>query len=141
MYAQKQPDKQHEIVLWISFVASLAAVSTIAGVESLPRDMIIFILLSMISAVSFMALALLRRARFGGMVVMSGILLVPAGVRLFSLDPITALHAHYSIFMLMTFLPVVCRLLVLKRPNITKSQAILVYGAAAAWWLMTVFIA
>lgn len=138
---QKQPDKQHEIVLWISFVASLAAVSTIAGVESPLRDMIIFILLGMISAVSFMALSLLRRARFGGMVVTSGILLVPAGVRLFSLDPITALHAHYSIFMLMTFLPVVCRLLVLKRPNITKSQAILVYGAAAAWWLMTVFIA
>ena len=41
----------------------------------------------------------------------------------------------------MAFLPVVCRLLVLKRPNITKSQTILVYGAAAAWWLMTVFIA
>ena len=141
MYVQKQPDKQHEIVLWVSFVVSLAAVSTIAAVESPLRDMIIFILLSMISAVSFMALSLLRRARFGGMVVMSGILLVPAGVRLFSLDPITALHAHYSIFMLMTFLPVVCRLMVLKRPNITKSQAILVYGAAAAWWLMTVFIA
>jgi len=141
MHVQKQPDKQHEIVLWISFVASLAAVSTIAAVESPLRDMIIFILLSMISAVSFMALSLLRRARFGGMVVMSGILLVPAGVRLFSLDSITALHAHYSIFMLMTFLPVICRLLVLKRPNITKSQAILVYGAAAAWWLMTVFIA
>ena len=141
MHVQKQPDKQHEIVLWISFVASLAAVSIIADVESPLRDMIIFILVSMISAVSFMALALLRRARFGGMVVMSGILLVPAGVRLFGFDPITALHVHYSIFMLMTFLPVICRLLVLKRPNITKSQAILVYGAAAAWWLMMVFIA
>ena len=141
MHIQKQPDKQHEIVLWVSFVASLAAFLVIAGVESPLRDMIIFILLGMISAVSFMALALLRRARFGGMVVTSGILLVPAGVRLFSLNPITALHAHYSIFMLMTFLPVVCRLMVLKRPNITKSQAILVYGAAAAWWLMTVFIA
>ena len=141
MCVQKQPDKQHEIVLWVSFVASLAAVSTIAGVESPLRDMVIFILLSMISVVSFMALSLLRRARFGGMVVTSGILLVPAGVRLFDLDPITALHAHYSIFMFMTFLPIVCRLLVLKRPNITKSQAILVYGAAAAWWLMTVFIA
>ena len=141
MYVQKQSDKQHEIVLWVSFVVSLAAFLVIAGVESPLRDMIIFILLSMISAVSFMALALLRRARFGGMVVMSGILLVPAGVRLFGLEPITALHAHYSIFMLMAFLPVVCRLLVLKRPNITKSQAILVYGAAAAWWLMTVFIA
>ena len=141
MYVQKQPDKQHEIVLWVSFVTSLVAFLVIAGVESPLRDMIIFILLSMISVVSFMALSLLRRARFGGMVVMSGILLVPAGVRLFSLDSITALHAHYSIFMLMTFLPIVCRLLVLKRPNITKSQAILVYGAAAAWWLMTVFIA
>ena len=141
MYIQKQPDKQHEIVLWISFVVSLAAFLVIAGVESPLRDMVIFILLSMISAVSFMALALLRRTRFGGMVVMSGILLVPAGVRLFSLDSITALHAHYSIFMLMAFLPVICRLLVLKRPNITKSQAILVYGAAAAWWLITVFIA
>lgn len=138
---QKQPDKQHEIVLWVSFVASLAAFLIIAGVESPLRDMIIFILLSMISAVSFMALSLLRRARFGGMVVMSGILLVPAGVRLFGLEPITTLHTHYSIFMLMAFLPVICRLLVLKRPNITKSQAILVYGAAAAWWLMTVFIA
>lgn len=138
---QKQPDKQHEIVLWISFAVSLAAFLVIAGVESPLRDMIIFILLSMISVVSFMALSLLRRARFGGMVVMSGILLVPAGVRLFSLDLITALHVHYSIFMFMAFLPVVCRLLVLKRPNITKSQAILVYGAAAAWWLMTVFIA
>ena len=141
MYIQRQPDKQHEIVLWISFVASLVAFLVIAGVESPLRDMIIFILLSMISAVSFTALALLRRARFGGMVVMSGILLVPAGVRLFGLDPITALHTHYSIFMFMAFLPVICRLLVLKRPNITKSQAILVYGAAAAWWLMTVFIA
>lgn len=138
---QKQPDKQHEIVLWISFVVSLAAFLVIAGIESPLRDMIIFILLGMISAVSFMALSLLRRARFGGMVVMSGILLVPAGVRLFGLEPITALHAHYSIFMLMAFLPVVCRLLVLKRPNITKSQTILVYGAATAWWLMTVFIA
>ena len=141
MHAQKQSDKQHEIVLWVSFVVSLAAFLVIAGVESPLRDMIIFILLSMISAVSFMALSLLCRARFGGMVVMSGILLVPAGVRLFNLDPITALHVHYSIFMLIAFLPVVCRLLVLKRPNITKSQAILVYGAAAAWWLMTVFIA
>ena len=141
MYIQKQPDKQHEIVLWVSFVASLAAFLVIAGVESPLRDMIIFILLSMISVVTFAALSLLRRTRFGGMVVTSGILLVPAGVRLFSLDSITALHAHYSIFMLMTFLPIVCRLLVLKRPNITKSQAILVYGAAAAWWLMTVFIA
>ena len=141
MRAQKQPDKQHEIVLWVSFVVSLAAFLVIAGVESPLSDMIIFILLSMISAVSFMALSLLRRARFGGMVVMSGILLVPAGVRLFSLEPITALHIHYSIFMFMAFLPAICRLLVLKRPNITKSQAILVYGAAAAWWLMTVFIA
>ena len=139
--AQKQPDKQHEIVLWVSFVVSLAAFSVIAGVESPLRDMIIFILLIMMSAVSFMALSLLRRARFGGMVVMSGILLVPAGVRLFGFDSITALHTHYSIFMLITLLPVVCRLLVLKRPNIIKSQAILVYGAAAAWWLMTVFIA
>ena len=141
MHVQKQPDKQHEIVLWVSFVVSLAAFLVIADIESPLRDMIIFTLLSMISAVSFAALSLLRRARFGGMVVMSGILLVLAGVRLFSLEPITTLHAHYSIFMLMTFLPVVCRLLVLKRPNITKSQAILVYGAAAAWWLMTVFIA
>ena len=141
MHVQKQPDKQHEIVLWISFVASLVAFLVIAGVESPLRDMVTFILLSMISAVSFMALSLLRRARFGGMVAMSGILLVPAGVRLFDLEPITALHVHYSIFMLMAFLPVICRLLVLKRPNITKSQAILVYGAAAAWWLMTVFIA
>ena len=141
MHIQKQPDKQHEIVLWVSFVVSLAAFLVIAGVESPLRDMIIFILLGMISAVSFMALALLRRARFGGMVVMSGILLVPAGVRLFNLDPITALHTYYSIFMLMAFLPVICRLLVLKRPNITTSQAILVYGAAAAWWLITVFIA
>ena len=138
---QKQPDKQHEIVLWVSFVVSLAAFLVIAGVESPLRDMVIFILLSTMSAVSFMALSLLRRSRFGVMVVTSGILLVPAGVRLFSLDSITALHAHYSIFMLMAFLPVVCRLLVLKRPNITKSQAILVYGAAAAWWLITVFIA
>ena len=141
MHVQKQPDKQHEIVLWISFVASLAAVSTIAAVESPLRDMIIFILLGMVSVVSFMALSLLRRTRFGGMVVISGILLVPAGVRLFGLEPITTLHTHYSIFMLMAFLPVICRLLVLKRPNITKNQAILVYGVAAAWWLMTVFIA
>lgn len=141
MYVQKQPDKQHEIVLWVSFVASLAAFLVIAGVESPLRDMIIFILLSMISVATFAALSLLRRTRFGGMVVTSGILLVPAGVRLFGLEPITALHVHYSIFMLMAFLPVICRLLVLKRPNITKSQAILVYGAAAAWWLMTVFIA
>lgn len=141
MCVQKQPDKQHEIVLWVSFVASLAAFSAIASVEIPPRNIISFALLSMISVATFMALALLRRARFGGMVVTSGILLVPAGVRLFSLDSITALHAHYSIFMLMAFLPVICRLLVLKRPNITKSQAILVYGAAAAWWLITVFIA
>ena len=141
MCVQKQPDKQHEIVLWVSFVASLAAFSAIASVEIPPRNIISFALLSIISVATFMALALLRRARFGGMVVTSGILLVPAGVRLFSLDSITALHAHYSIFMLMAFLPVICRLLVLKRPNITKSQAILVYGAAAAWWLITVFIA
>jgi len=120
MYVQKQPDKQHEIVLWVSFVASLAAFSAIASVESPLREVISFALLSMIAAVSFAALALLRRARFGGMVVIAGILLVPAGVRLFSLDPITALHVHYSIFMFMAFLPVVCRLLVLKRPNITK---------------------
>lgn len=141
MYAQKQPDKQHEIVLWISFVVSLAAVSTIAGVESPLRDMVIFILLSMISAVSFAALALLRRSRFGVMVVIAGILLVPAGIRLFNLDFVTALHVQHSIFMVMALLPVVCRLLVLNRPNITKSQAILVYGAAAAWLLMTVFVA
>ena len=141
MYAQKQPDKQHEIVLWVGFVASLVAFSVIASVEIPPRNIISFALLGMVSVATFAALSLLRRSRFGVMVVTSGILLVPAGVRLFSLDSITALHAHYSIFMLMAFLPVVCRLLVLKRPNITKSQAILVYGAAAAWWLITVFIA
>ena len=141
MYAQKQPDKQHEIVLWVGFVASLVAFSVIASVEIPPRNIISFALLGMVSVATFAALSLLRRSRFGVMVVTSGILLVPAGVRLFSLDSITALHAHYSIFMLMAFLPVVCRLLVLKRPNITKSQAILVYGAVAAWWLMTVFIA
>ena len=139
--AQKQPDKQHEIVLWVSFVTSLAAFSVTASVEIPLRNIISFALLIMVSAATFAALSLLRRARFGGMVVMSGILLVPAGVRLFGLEPITTLHTHYSIFMLMAFLPVICRLLVLKRPNITKSQAILVYGAAAAWWLMTVFIA
>ena len=141
MYIQKQPDKQHEIVLWVGFVASLVAFSVIASVEIPPRNIISFALLGMVSVATFAALSLLRRSRFGVMVVTSGILLVPAGVRLFSLDSITALHAHYYIFMLMAFLPVVCRLLVLKRPNITKSQAILVYGAAAAWWLMTVFIA
>lgn len=141
MHIQKQPDKQHEIVLWVSFVASLAAFSAIAGVESPLREVISFALLSMIAAVSFAALALLRRTRFGGMVVVSGILLVPSGVRLFALDSITALYVQYAIFILMTFLPVVCRLLVLKRPYITKSQAILVYGTATTWWLMTVFIA
>lgn len=34
MYIQKQPDKQHEIVLWVSFVASLVAFLVIAGVKS-----------------------------------------------------------------------------------------------------------
>jgi len=124
MYAQKQPDKQHEIVLWVGFVASLVAFSVIASVEIPPRNIISFALLGMVSVATFAALSLLRRSRFGVMVVTSGILLVPAGVRLFSLDSITALHAHYSIFMLMAFLPVVCRLLVLKRPNITKSSNI-----------------
>ncbi len=140
MHVQKQPDKQHEIVLWISFVASLAAFSAIAGVESPLREVISFALLGMIAAVSFAALALLRRARFGSMVVVSGILLVPTGTRLFDIDSTTALHLQYSIFMLMASLPIVCRLLVLKRPEITTSQAVLVYGAAAAWLLMTVFI-
>lgn len=141
MYVQKQPDKQHEIVLWISFVASLAAFSVIASVEIPPRNIISFALLSVVSVATFAALSLLRRSRFGVMVVIAGILLVPAGIRLFNLDFVTALHVQHSIFMVMTLLPVVCRLLVLKRPNITKSQAILVYGAAAAWLLMTVFIA
>ena len=140
MYIQKQPDKQHEIVLWISFVASLAAFSAIAGVESPLREVISFALLGVIAAVSFAALALLRRTRFGGMVVVSGILLVPTGTRLFDIDSITALHLQYSIFMLMALLPIVCRLLVLKRPEITTSQAVLVYSAAAAWLLMTVLI-
>ncbi len=140
MHVQKQPDKQHEIVLWVSFVASLAAFSAIAGVESPLREAISFALLSMIAAVSFAALALLRRTRFGGMVVVSGILLVPTGTRLFDIDSITALHLQYSIFMLMALLPTVCRLLVLKRPEITTSQAVLVYGAAATWLLMTVLI-
>ena len=141
MYAQKQPDKQHEIVLWVSFVVSLTAFSVIASVEIPPRNIISFALLSMVSVATFAALSLLRRARFGVMVVIAGILLVPAGIRLFDLDFVTALHVQHSIFMVMALLPVVCRLLVLRRPNITKSQAILVYGAAAAWWLMTVFIA
>lgn len=141
MYAQKQPDKQHEIVLWVGFVASLVALSVIASVEIPLRNIISFALLSVVSVATFAALSLLRRSRFGVMVVIAGILLVPAGIRLFNLDFVTALHVQHSIFMVMTLLPVVCRLLVLKRPNITKSQAILVYGAAAAWWLMTVFIA
>ena len=141
MHAQKQPDKQHEIVLWISFVASLVAFSVIASVEIPLRNIISFALLSMVSVATFAALSLLRRARFGVMVVIAGILLVPAGIRLFDLDFVTALHVQHSIFMVMALLPVVCRLLVLKCPNITKSQAILVYGAPAAWWLMTVFIA
>lgn len=138
--AQKQPDKQHEIVLWVGFVVSLAAFLVIASVEIPLRNIISFALLIMVSVATFAALSLLRRARFGGMVVMSGILLVPAGVRLFDLDFVTVLHAQHSIFMVMALLPVICRLLVLKRPEITTSQAVLVYGAAAAWLLMTVFI-
>ena len=141
MYVQKQPDKQHEIVLWVSFVASLVAFSVISSVEIPLRNIISFALLSVVSVATFAALSLLRRSRFGVMVVIAGILLVPTGIRLFNLDFVTALHVQHSIFMVMTLLPVVCRLLVLKRPNIIKSQTILVYGATAAWLLMTVFIA
>lgn len=110
MHVQKQPDKQHEIVLWISFVASPAAFLVIAGVEKSAKRY------DHVYPAEYDIGSVLRRLHccaapvFGGMVVISGILLVPAGVRLFGLEPITTLHTHYSIF-IMAFLPVICRLL------------------------------
>ena len=64
---------------------------------------------------------MLRRVRFGVMVVISGILLVPIGITLFNIDIAIAPRVQYLIFLFMTPLPVICRLLILKRPNISKS--------------------
>ena len=77
-----------------------------------------FTFISVISAISLAILFLLRRVRFGVMVVISGILLVPIGITLFNIDISIAPRVQCLIFLFMTPLPVICRLLILKRPNI-----------------------
>ena len=140
MYVQKQYDRHHEIVLWASFVVSLSALFGVIGSGDSLRMTIASILIGVISAISLAILFLLRRARFGIMVVISGILLVPIGITLFNIDiAIAPRGVQYLIFLFMTPLPVICRLLILKRPNISKSQAALVYGAASTWLLMAMF--
>ncbi|WP_338503715.1 hypothetical protein [Candidatus Minimicrobia sp. QA0096] len=139
MYIQKQYDRHHEIVLWVSFVVSLSALFGVIGSGDSLRMMVAFIFIGVISAISLAILFLLRRVRFGIMVVISGILLVPIGITLFNIDIAMAPRVQYLIFLFMTPLPVICRLLILKRPNISKSQAALVYGAASTWLLMAMF--
>ena len=139
MYIQKQYDRHHEIVLWVSFVASLSALFGVIGSGDSLRMMVAFTFIGVISAISLAILFLLRRVRFGVMVVISGILLVPIGITLFNIDIAIAPRVQYLIFLFMTPLPVICRLLILKRPNISKSQAALVYGAASTWLLMAMF--
>ena len=141
MYIQKQYDRHHEIVLWVSFVVSLSALFGVIGSGDSLRMMVAFTFISVISAISLAILFLLRRVRFGVMVVISGILLVPIGITLFNIDIAIAIapRIQYLIFLFMTPLPVICRLLILKRPNISKSQAALVYGAASTWLLMAMF--
>ena len=139
MYIQKQYDRHHEIVLWVSFVVSLSALFGVIGSGDSLRMMVAFTFIGVISAISLAILFLLRRVRFGVMVVISGILLVSIGVTLFNIDIAIAPRVQYLIFLFMTPLPVICRLLILKRPNISKSQAALVYGAASTWLLMAMF--
>ena len=139
MYIQKQYDRHHEIVLWVSFVVSLSALFGVIGSGDSLRMTVAFTFISVISAISLAILFLLRRARFGIMVVISGILLVPIGITLFNIDIAIAPRVQYLIFLFMTPLPIICRLLILKRPNISKSQAALVYGAASTWLLMAMF--
>ena len=139
MYIQKQYDRHHEIVLWVSFVVSLSALFGVIGSGDSLRMMVAFTFIGVISAISLAILFLLRRVRFGVMVVISGILLVPIGITLFNIDIAIAPRVQYLIFLFMTPLPVICRLLILKRPNISKSQAALVYGAASTWLLMAMF--
>ena len=139
MYIQKQYDRHHEIVLWVSFAVSLSALFGVIGSGDSLRMMVAFTFIGVISAISLAILFLLRRVRFGVMVVISGILLVPIGITLFNIDIAIAPRVQYLIFLFMTPLPVICRLLILKRPNISKSQAALVYGAASTWLLMAMF--
>ena len=139
MCIQKQYDRHHEIVLWASFAVSLSALFGVIGSGDSLRMMVAFTFIGVISAISLAILFLLRRARFGIMVVISGILLVPIGITLFNIDIAIAPRVQYLIFLFMTPLPVICRLLILKRPNISKSQAALVYGAASTWLLMAMF--
>lgn len=141
MYIQKQYDRHHEIVLWVSFIVSLSALFGVIGSGDSLRMMVAFTFIGVISAISLAILFLLRRVRFGVMVVISGILLVPIGITLFNIDIAIAIapRIQYLIFLFMTPLPVICRLLILKRPNISKSQAALVYGAASTWLLMAMF--
>ena len=139
MYAQKQYDRHHEIVLWASFAVSLSALFGVIGSGDSLRMTVASILIGVISAISLAILFLLRRVRFGVMIVISGILLVPIGITLFNIDIAIAPRVQYLIFLFMTPLPVICRLLILKRPNISKSQAALVYGAASTWLLMAMF--
>lgn len=141
MYIQKQYDRHHEIVLWVSFAVSLSALFGVIGSGDSLRMMVAFTFIGVISAISLTILFLLRRVRFGVMVVISGILLVPIGITLFNIDIAIAIapRVQYLIFLFMTPLPVICRLLILKRPNISKSQAALVYGAASTWLLMAMF--
>jgi len=139
MYIQKQYDRHHEIVLWVSFIVSLSALFGVIGSGDSLRMMVAFTFIGVISAISLAILFLLRRVRFGVMVVISGILLVPIGITLFNIDIAIAPRVQYLIFLFMTPLPVICRLLILKRPNISKSQAALVYGAASTWLLMAMF--
>lgn len=139
MCIQKQYDRHHEIVLWASFAVSLSALFGVIGSGDSLRMMVAFTFIGVISAISLAILFLLRRVRFGVMVVISGILLVPIGITLFNIDIAIAPRVQYLIFLFMTPLPIICRLLILKRPNISKSQAALVYGAASTWLLMAMF--
>jgi len=93
MYIQKQYDRHHEIVLWASFVVSLSALFGVIGSGDSLRMTIAFTFISVISAISLAILFLLRRVRFGVMVVISGILLVPIGITLFNIDISIALYS------------------------------------------------
>ena len=136
MYIQKQYDRHHEIVLWVSFVVSLSALFGVIGSGDSLRMTVASILIGVISAISLAILFLLRRVRFGVMVVISGILLVPIGITLFNIDIAIAPRVQYLIFLFMTLLPVICRLLILKRPNVSKSQAALASWRLRPTWLL-----
>lgn len=132
-------DNQHTIVMWVSFVATLIGQLYIHSSEHSLQSQVSLILISLSSVVGFLVLAATRRPAFGLMTIING-WLWPLFLFIAINPPVhDAGRWLYAIYMAMAFLPVIFRIVRLRRPHITVDQAWLVYGASVAWLLASVW--